>query len=658
MTFHGRLRLFFAIIVIVPMLAIGLVLFSLTADSERGKADAGLATGLSVAFSRYSEGRAAAADDLRRVARDDALKRALSDRDAAAAQRRLQTLVRADRRIVGATLRNARGKVIARSGSARAMAPFTAFLEANGGNRLGTLAVSVTDARRFVRASARQTRLQYVVLKDGKVVASTVRGVTGLPSDGDFESGGHDYRGRRAAVGGTGGAAEEVGAFQDASELNSNIATSRLLIAIILVAFLLLALATSVFVVRALQGQVGQFLEAARRLAGGRFDQRVPIEGNDEFAQLGREFNNMSEQLAANIRAVEEQRRAVEDQQRELEEAIRRIGKAIATGLDRQGIYDLTVQTAVRACSAEAARAVPLDLRELREARAGSSEPALLAALEEAERKAMAIGPQTAEDLGRVLSGGERRLIGRRPVAIERGGVHALALPLQAQVAGRAFSPQVGVVSIARRQEAFTGREAELFEYLCGQAAVSLENADLHETVQKEAITESLTGLANRRQMLRVLDRELERQKRFEGSLAFVELDIDDFKRVNDTHGHPQGDEVLLAVAHVMRDLTRDTDEPARIGGEEFAVVLPQTDVAGAKLLAERMREAIEQLRIPHLNGGNSVSVTASFGVGAVPASATDKDSLILAADQALYRAKAAGKNRVSCAPDIRAPDR
>jgi diguanylate cyclase (GGDEF)-like protein len=124
-------------------------------------------------------------------------------------------------------------------------------------------------------------------------------------------------------------------------------------------------------------------------------------------------------------------------------------------------------------------------------------------------------------------------------------------------------------------------------------------------------------------------------------------LDIDDFKRINDTFGHPQGDVVLLEVGRVLRSLSRDIDEPARYGGEEMAVVLPQTDLNGAELLAERMRTAIEALEIKRLDGKGDLRITASFGVASLPVCASDKESLIAEADAALYRAKRAGKNRV-----------
>lgn len=159
-------------------------------------------------------------------------------------------------------------------------------------------------------------------------------------------------------------------------------------------------------------------------------------------------------------------------------------------------------------------------------------------------------------------------------------------------------------------------------------------------------VTDSLTGLANRRSLDRALDRELERHRRSGAPIGLVLIDIDDFRSVNDSYGHAQGDEVLNGVASVLRESTRDIDEPARWGGEEFAVVLPQTDLERAAELAERIRAAIARLRVPRLRGGKDLRVTASLGVASVPECASDGDSLLDAAHKALLRAKRAGKNR------------
>jgi diguanylate cyclase (GGDEF)-like protein len=177
----------------------------------------------------------------------------------------------------------------------------------------------------------------------------------------------------------------------------------------------------------------------------------------------------------------------------------------------------------------------------------------------------------------------------------------------------------------------------------------------LHAAIQRQAMTDELTGLANVRALHAILERELERSRRFGNAVSLVMLDIDDFKRVNDTHGHQRGDDVLAAVAGVLRDCSRDADAPARYGGEELAVVLPGTDAEGAAQIAERMREGVERLRVP-LGGTEYLSVTASFGVAATPENAAGKAGLLAAADAALYRAKHGGKNRVEQAEPLALP--
>jgi diguanylate cyclase (GGDEF)-like protein len=143
------------------------------------------------------------------------------------------------------------------------------------------------------------------------------------------------------------------------------------------------------------------------------------------------------------------------------------------------------------------------------------------------------------------------------------------------------------------------------------------------------------------------MDGEIERADRFGNPLSLVMLDIDKFKAVNDSYGHLQGDVVLVEVARVLRRLSRDVDLPARYGGEEMAIVLPQTDLVGAQQQAERVRSAIESMNIQRLDGGGPLPITASFGVASFPSEAADKTALIAAADAALYRAKRAGRNRV-----------
>jgi len=167
--------------------------------------------------------------------------------------------------------------------------------------------------------------------------------------------------------------------------------------------------------------------------------------------------------------------------------------------------------------------------------------------------------------------------------------------------------------------------------------------------VASQASTDGLTGLANRRLLDEELVLEWRRADRVGASLAFVLLDLDDFKRVNDTHGHLAGDAVLRVVGRVLAEGVRQVDLAGRYGGEEFALILPETELPGAHKLAERVRSTLEATAI-ELPDGQTLRVTASFGVALKDAQATPED-LVSAADDALYAAKAAGKNRVMPQP-------
>jgi diguanylate cyclase (GGDEF)-like protein len=161
---------------------------------------------------------------------------------------------------------------------------------------------------------------------------------------------------------------------------------------------------------------------------------------------------------------------------------------------------------------------------------------------------------------------------------------------------------------------------------------------------QLDAYTDFLTGLRNRRYLELVLDRELFRVARYGRPLSLIVLDLDGFKAVNDTHGHEVGDRVLKALARCLEEHLRQSDRAVRLGGEEFAVLLPETGLPQALRLAERLRQAVAALRVPPVE-----RLSASFGVA--QASPTDSPlSLLKRADEALYRAKRQGKNRVEAA--------
>jgi diguanylate cyclase (GGDEF)-like protein len=620
MSFRNRLTLFFVLIVVVPMVAVAFVLFRLIADNESGKADARLAAANRSAINLYREDVNRAQAAAARIGRDVALAQALRANDRPGLQARVNALLRQEdvRRIV-----LARGsQTIADAGSKTAVFPASRRLVGAGNRPFGTLQVSAQEPSIYTALLSRLTGSGAVVQRiGGPVLASSVKGVdpASIPSDhGELQVGDKRYDAASFKAPGFVDETDRVAVLAPKAMESTAVRNGRVLAAGILAGFFVLAFTFALLVSRSLQRQIDAFLQAARRLGSGDFTVEVPTEGHDEFAALGEEFNKMSRQLEERLEELNQERARLQD-------AMRRIGETFAANLDREGLLEIVVRTAVDGVGADAGRASvrpnansPLEQVAL----TGSVD-----GLEEAVRAAEA----------KVLETGE-------PCEATVDGVGALSHPMRR---GDDVHARVsGVVSVARRERPFSAAERELFHYLAEQAAVSIENVGLHETVERQAVTDELTGLFNRRRFQEAMATEVERSKRFGQPVGLVLLDLDDFKAVNDTYGHQQGDLVLREVARVLRETSREIDEPARYGGEELAVVLPGTDLEGAYNLAERVRAGIEELALPLLDGDGALRVTASFGVATLPGSADDMRELVAAADEALYRAKRAGKNR------------
>jgi diguanylate cyclase (GGDEF)-like protein len=202
----------------------------------------------------------------------------------------------------------------------------------------------------------------------------------------------------------------------------------------------------------------------------------------------------------------------------------------------------------------------------------------------------------------------------------------------------------IGMLSAQSYQvAAYTPDDLELLELLAAYAGIAIQNARLLARMEHMANTDSMTGLLNRRAFDRTLAEEIERVKRYGYYLSLMIIDIDDFKQFNDEYGHSRGDDHLKSIAAIIRQTVRNSDLPARIGGEEFSVIMPHTSRLGAQDLAERIRRRIEHTFFEVYSVGHTVSI----GVAEYPLDAGSLDSLFDAADKAMFLAKRHGKNQV-----------
>jgi diguanylate cyclase (GGDEF)-like protein len=372
------------------------------------------------------------------------------------------------------------------------------------------------------------------------------------------------------------------------SLIDSANATSRDRLLLGLFLSLLLIALVAYFEGRSIVRTLGNLADAAHAIARGRLNERVPVRGRDEFALLATAFNDMANQLQARLDELEDGRGRLRD-------AVTRFGEALAATHDVGTLLSVIVEAAVEATGASGARLV-------------------------------------ADD-GRLIESGSFD-----------GGGEQLQFPL---TAGRSTFGTLTLVG-----KGFDADQRMTANSLASHAAIALENARLHRVVERQALVDGLTGIANRRQCEEALAQEIARAERLGTQFTLVLADLDDFKTVNDIHGHPVGDDVLREFASVLRATLRESDLAGRWGGEEFLLLLSGTDVTGGAQLAERVRAALAARSFLGRDG-EVVFVTCSFGVAQHRGGGDERD-LFAAADRALYRAKREGKNRVETDAPVR----
>jgi diguanylate cyclase (GGDEF)-like protein len=251
-------------------------------------------------------------------------------------------------------------------------------------------------------------------------------------------------------------------------------------------------------------------------------------------------------------------------------------------------------------------------------------------------------------DTGKAVMVEDLRTAGRKPAPSERLYKTNSFISYPITISGR----KVGVLNVTDKSGGGTYDEVDLslLEIIGPQVALALERAEWQERAtefQLMSITDALTALPNRRYLEERLAEELNRSKRYDYPMSFLMIDIDDFKAYNDKNGHQAGDLALQITAHCLKSALRSADVASRYGGEEFCILLPQTGIAEAGTIADRIRQRVSTTEFPHGKAQPLGHVTISVGVSTFTKNVDTSENIIAAADRALYQAKSLGKDRV-----------
>jgi two-component system cell cycle response regulator len=451
-----------------------------------------------------------------------------------------------------------------------------------------------------VRGFARQARLPVLVLADGRVVgragpAATSAGVFRAARRAIATAAPVELDGRMlAAVRTPGGQLLAMTALPPSDGALVWVLTG------VVVGGLLAAAGVGWLLSRATVVPITELADAAMRIAGGDLDAGIEVRSTDEVGRLGLAFNEMTAELRERIRELQARDRA-------LSASFDRMGETLSATLDLDSILTAVTDGAVVMTGAAAAGIyLPAGGRRLRLA---------------CQQGQAGLLERTRTSVGAVVDA--HRLEVELRTGNELRGLLVLLAP------GGGFPP--GAADVMRR--------------FGPQAAVAIDNVRLHAEARRLSRTDELTGLANVRALHAALDREVERATRYHHPLALLMVDLDRFKGVNDRYGHQAGDAVLATVSRRLAGCVRDIDLVGRYGGEELAILLPETDADGAAVAAARACEVVRQTPVT-AGPGVAIPVTVSIGVAVLPVHAADVRSLVAAADQALYSAKRAGRDR------------
>lgn len=420
------------------------------------------------------------------------------------------------------------------------------------------------------------------------------------------------------------------------------------------------AVALASWLSRSTTRPLAELSAAAERVAGGDLDARVPVHGRDEVAQLALSFNRMTAQTQTYVQALTASRDQMRGQ-------LGWLGQTLTATLDLDRILEVILDTAMVTTNAEAGLVMLVDvadadadqlLQRAGEGQLGTTEPVTVR-VGEGIIGSIAAGGAPAH--GRIVEG---RLGEWHRAPTEPDARTIVAVPFSGRRVPEAEHPGarragedesgaergvLGVLVLYNRvaELDFEDGDVETLKTFAGQAAVAVENVLLHRQAQRLSLTDPLTGLWNYRFMQTSLRREAERVRRYQRPSALLAIDLDRFKAVNDTYGHPVGDQVLVELSRRVTGQIREVDLAFRHGGEEFMVLLPETDAAGGAAVAERLGRAVADrpFKISDIEGGLELRVTVSVGIAVMGEHADTAAGALAAADEALYAAKAAGRD-------------
>ena len=389
----------------------------------------------------------------------------------------------------------------------------------------------------------------------------------------------------------------------------------------------------------AIVGPIRRAADVARAVAGGDLTRSLEPTGGKELADLATSLNTMSAELSDRLEELSRSR----DQ---LRQSVSRLGQTLSSSLDLNRTLAVVVETAMDTFDApHGALLLFTPERDALYVKVGRNLPQGVTGPIPVDQGVAGFVART----GAALRLPADAATAPAPAQGELAGAQQITVPLLGR--GRVL----GVLSLTRDDAAqvFSADDLDAIQTFAGQASGAIENVMLHQEARRLSVTDPLTGLWNFRYLQLQAERELESSERFDRPLSLLIADLDHFKSINDQHGHPVGDEVLVEVAARLRDATRVPDVVARYGGEEFVVLLPGTDAQGAAATAERIRAAVAGVPVASAARGPDgaplrLMVTCSVGVATYPADGRTVAALLRNADAAMYTAKRGGRNQVA----------